>query len=201
MTSLGRRMCSSSAGFKVLHEEIAYGGYRKVIKRTVEFPDGKPKTFDILGASAPSVLVFPWDNVSKTATLIREYQPGSNTMQFGVVAGAVESKHKSVLQCAQHELNEEAHLESEVWIPLLNPDCSVNSSKYSENSFFPYLALNCTEVANPLPLDAEEWITIHPNITIDELDRLIDSGEMSTSSAYVVMLAMRYMRKHGYLDK
>ena len=200
MPSNLRLMSSVSSGFKILRDEVAYEGYRKVIKRTVEFPDGNPKTFDIIASSAPSVLVFPWNNVTKTATLIREYQPGSNSVKFGIVAGAMESKHQSVLQCAQHELNEEAHLESDVWIPLLNPDCSVCSSKYSQNKFYPYLALNCTSVENPLPLDDEEWITIRPNVTVNELDELLDSGEMNTSSAYVVMLALRYMRRHGYLS-
>lgn len=56
-------------------------------------------------------------------------------MMYGAVTGMFETeKHKSALQCAQCELEEEVHLKTETWIPLLQtPDTSIPFDKYCDN--------------------------------------------------------------------
>ena len=75
---------------------------------------------------APSVLVVPWCTESRTTTLLREWQPGTDRVLWGVVAGMVEeeagygshsaatgTKHSGPLQAAQYELDEEAREDRE----------------------------------------------------------------------------------------
>lgn len=56
-------------------------------------------------------------------------------MMYGTVAGMFEiDKHEDPLQCAQYELEEEAHLETKNWIPLLRTShTSIPFDKYSDN--------------------------------------------------------------------
>ena len=179
--------------FKVLNKTIVYDGWRKIIRKEVNMPQKKSVMFDVVTTlGMPSITVFIWDTKSATATLIQEYHPGVEKMMYGVVAGGFEShKHSSPMECAASELEEEAHLFTNKFIPLLgHENVSIPFEKYSDNRLYPYLALDCTLVDHPKPLDEEEHITIHRNITYDELMELISNGEMNIISSYTAIMAI-----------
>ena len=208
--------------FTVKSNEIAYKGWRNMVKREIIQPNGRVSTYDIVSTEHSSIGVFIWNEQDSTTTLIREYHPGIGKFLYGIVGGMYESKkHKSSLECAQFELDEEAHLRSSRWIPLLTPTptaphSSTSSSqlqqestptyvsfdKYSDNTLYPYIALNCITVSNPRPLDDDEFIVIERHVTYKRLIELLNSGQMNIFSSYVVLLALRKLEELGiHIDK
>ena len=207
--------------FKVIKNETAYSGWRKIIRREVINPNGKSTIYDIVSQSGGSIGVFPWNTVTSTTTLIREYHPGVGKFQYGVIGGMFESKHTTSLECAQFELEEEAQLKSDTWIPLLSPSPSSSSSdtltttsssiltngpvsfdKYSDNVLYPYIALDCQHVDIPRAPDDDEYIVIEKNITYKRLWEIISTGQMNIFSSYVTMSALRKLEEMGYyIDK
>ena len=119
---------------------------------------------------------------------------------YGTVAGMYEKKkHSSPLEAAQFELEEEAHLRTSEWYPLLSgdDDTSAPLDKYSTNKFHAYLALNCEEVSHPKPLDEEEYIIIERNVSYRRLMQLVTSGQINVVSSYAILLAIRKLRELG----
>lgn len=214
--------------FTVLENETAYSGWRKIIRRKVLNPNGRTTTYDIVSQGGGSIGVFPWDNTTSTTTLIREYHPGVGKFQYGIIGGMYEAKkHSTSLECAQFELEEEAQLCSDTWIPLLNSssraastttstttnvtstattdmthNCPVSFDKYSDNVLYPYIALNCKHVFTPRPLDDDEYIVVEKNVSYKRLWEIITSGEMNIFSSYVCMSALRKLEEMNiFIDK
>lgn len=180
--------------FKVLKNEIAYSGWRNIIKREVLQPNGRISTFDIVSQKGePSVAVFTWDIKTSSTTLLREYHPGIDKVLYGVIGGIYESKkHTSCLQAAQFELEEEAQLQSSQWIHLLNKEASTCSfDKYSDNVLYPYLALDCINVEKPRPMDEDEFIIMEKHVSYQKLMSIINDGNMNMVSSYMCLMALR----------
>eukprot|EP01031_Cornospumella_fuschlensis_P039746 gene39746-48390_t len=117
---------------------------------------------------------------------------------LGTVAGMCENgKHSSILQAAQHELEEEAQLRTDNWYPLLNEGAIMPFDKYSNNKFIPFLALDCEPVKSAKPLDDEEYITIHRNVTYTEMMDLMASGQINVVSTYTIMLGLQKLKHLG----
>lgn len=184
--------------FQKVNDDVVFSGWRKIIRRKLQLPNGIIKDFDIL-STATSIVVFTWDTKTKTTTLIQEYHPGIEKALYGTVAGMYEEgKHDDPLQCAMYELEEEAHLESKNWIPLLNDEQStVSLDKYSDNKFYAYLAIDCKEVSNPRDIDPEEYITIKNSINYKKLMQLITSGKMNILSSYASLMAINKLKDLG----
>jgi hypothetical protein len=120
-------------------------------------------------------------------------------MLHGTVAGIYEAeKHDSLMSCARFELEEEAQLRSDHWVPLLDSDKAVPFDKYADTVFHPFLALDCTPVLNPRPLDDEEYIVIERGVGYKRIMELICDGSMNVPCGYVCMLAFEKLRSMGY---
>ena len=186
--------------FPVVGEELVYDGWRKVTRRDVIMPNGRKTSFDIFSSASSSIVVFVWDTKTKTTTLVQEYYPGLEKVMYGAVGGVYEEKkHGSVLRCAQFELEEEAHLQSNNWIPLLEGESNgIPFDKYSDNILHPYLALDCELVNDPRPIDNEEWITIHRNISYAQLMALLTAGQLALPTAFAVLLSMQRLKELGH---
>lgn len=182
-----------------IKEEVAYQGFRNIVKRHIKLPNEKVIEIEVLKHRHESVVVFSWNSTSKTTTLVREYHPGPELTLFGTVAGMYEkAKHHSALECAEHELEEEAQLRTSKWYALLGEEhVSMPFDKYSNNRFYPFLALDCEKVENARPLDEGEHITIHENVTYEEIMQLIRSGRMNVVSTYTCLLAFNKLDELG----
>jgi hypothetical protein len=190
---------NESNTFKVEHlsEKVMFEGYRNIVQRDVQLPNGKNVSYDILDNKFPSVVVFVWDSKTSTSVLLKEYHPGPKRFLMGVVAGAYESKkHSSALEAAQFELEEEAQLQTDTWIPLLASGSSmIPLDKYSTNEFYPYLAMDCTPVTSPRLMDEEEYITVEHNVTYTRLMSLIQDGEVNLISSFTILLALKKLKE------
>lgn len=57
----------------ILGEKFAYKRWRTILERTIRFPNGKVVDFDLVGmaGAGSAVVIFAWDSLQKTATLVR----------------------------------------------------------------------------------------------------------------------------------
>jgi hypothetical protein len=190
---------NKTSSFKVVSESLVYDGWRKVNRKQILLPNNKTAAFDVVTQNSPSITVFIWDRESSTATLVQEYHPGVEKMMYGAVAGMFEGhKHATILDCAKDELEEEAQLASDNWIPLLHDaSAAIPFEKYSNNTLYPFLALDCRPVLNPKPADDEEFITVHRNVSHSQLVKMINSGELNIISSFTVLLGIRKLVELG----
>ena len=187
--------------FTKLDEKVSYNGkYRQIKSLKIKFPNERVVDFDILTqGGCGSVTVFAFNTTSRTATLIREYHPGSGHVQYGTVAGMLElgSKHSTPLACAQMELEEEAHLRADKWVPLLAEGVAQPFEKYSDNHFYPFLALDPVLVENPLPQDSEEFIWIVRDVSYSRMMELIYTGKINLVSTACILMAFKKLDELG----
>lgn len=190
---------SKEPHFEVIGEERVYNGWRKVTRRDIIMPSGIKASFDIFSQDAPCVVVFTWDTRTRTTTLVQEFYPGPQKLMLGAVGGVYEpKKHRTVLECAQYELEEEAQLRSDKWISLLDKDSKgMPFDKYSDNILFPYLAIDCETVTNPKPIDTTEWIAVERNVSYARVMALLASGQLALPTAYAVLMASNKLRELG----
>jgi chorismate-pyruvate lyase len=174
-----------------------YRGYRHVFRRTVELPSGAAADFDVVSQGGDdAVLVLAWDPASETATLVREYHPGTHEVRVGVVGGLLEHRrHADAADAARAELAEEARLAGGDLVPLTAPG-GAPVDKYSDAVFHCFVAVGATPIAaEDVPeRDAEEeGLEVVTGVSRDELLRMAESGELNVSSAWAALLAVRWI--------
>lgn len=157
---------------------------------------------DQVGAGA--VIIFAWNSVSKTATLVREYNPGNHKVMAGLAAGIVETdpnKHGSDFDlAARHELEEECHLSGGKWYRLLDNDTTLAMDKYCSTGIAIYLVIDAVKVDNPRPLDEEEDIEILEGVPIDEIMKMINRGDFNLVGCCATLLALEKLRELGEIQ-
>ena len=183
---------------KLIHDKVAYKGWRTIIQRKVEMNGGHIVDFDLVGVKTgdAAVLIFAWDSKTKTATMVREYMPGPHSYLWGLAAGLIEEKHNHDVElAARHELEEEVHLKNGRWI-LCTPT-PVAMDKYSLTKLFLYLVIDPEKEDNPKQLDLEEEIEIVPLVEVKQILDLIKEGQLNAVSAFGSLLAIEKLRELG----
>mmetsp|Transcript_28670 Transcript_28670/g.34924 ORF Transcript_28670/g.34924 Transcript_28670/m.34924 type:complete len:230 (+) Transcript_28670:11-700(+) len=186
--------------YKLLSDKIVYSRWRSVIQRTIQLPSGEAVNFDIIDQRGTgAVLIFAWNSRTKTATLLREYNPAPCKILYGPAAGLIESKHGSdPLVAARHELEEELHLKGGTWYPLNKK--TVPMDKYVVTEINAYLVLDAEEVLDPRERDAEEFIEIVKDLTVDDIKDLIVNGEMNLVGGWGCLMALEKLRELGEIE-
>lgn len=186
-------------GFTILNETVVYSKWRILKQRMVEMPNGKVADFDIVSQKGVgAAIIFVWDSHTKTATLVREYNPGPHEMLYGLAAGLIEpDKHNDgdPRVAAEYELNEECHLEGGIWYLLTERPIAMD--KYVDFRVYAYLVIDPTPVEAPRPLDEEEIIEIINRVSVDEIKRMVREGEMNMVGSWASLLAIETLRDLG----
>jgi len=178
-----------------------------VRERKVKLGDGSETSFSVFGRSDEDVSVFvlPYDTKGKTFTLIEEYHPGPDSKMVGLVAGMFEPKHGgSPEKAAVWELSEEARLkmdEGTSQLIAMAPDAKggFSQDKYSSAHFRPFLALDCVEDDRPRPRDREEDITIHRDVTPNDLRRMLRDGRLNMPSTAFALMGLAWLEDNNLL--
>lgn len=147
------------------------------------------------------MIIFAWDSKRKTATIVKEYNPGCHKILCGPAAGIIETdktKHDSnPVTAARHELEEECHLSGGTWHRLVRGDVGIPMDKYVVTEIVPYLVIDPVGVDDPKPLDAEEDIEILDGITVDVILEMIYDGKMNLVGGWACLLAIEKLRDLG----
>ncbi|GAB5589463.1 hypothetical protein Unana1_04363 [Umbelopsis nana] len=188
----------------ILKDEIAHKRYITVWNRTTRFDDGREIQWDVVGHDIPLptfVTVFTFDTATKTTCILKEYVQGTNE-KYTCTAGAIDRrKHKSQLETAQYELSEEAHLTGGRLISLLpssQPE-GISELKWSKNRFVPYICINPVLDDNPKERDAEEYIEIVRDVSIDDFTQMVMRGEVMLPSVQTGWMAIEWLKENKYI--
>mmetsp|Transcript_51979 Transcript_51979/g.101801 ORF Transcript_51979/g.101801 Transcript_51979/m.101801 type:complete len:242 (-) Transcript_51979:512-1237(-) len=182
---------------KAIGEELVFAGHMKIVRRSIEMPDGHVAKFDISKARGSTVFVVPWCSRTKTLWMLSEFYPGCMDWRMGCVAGFVEAeKHEGgdPEAAARMEVEEEAHLRGGKLVSLLSDEgghksgevpsepssssstsssCSggtaatLVSGKYTEMTSRYFLCIDPEPSPSPPPRDKEELIEIHPGVSME----------------------------------
>ncbi|MBB3020182.1 nudix-type nucleoside diphosphatase (YffH/AdpP family) [Microvirga lupini] len=100
------------AGYKIKQVETLYEGWRKLLKLTVEMPDGRTMAREILN-SADAAAVLPYDPEARNVILIRQFRAPVMHVEghhdlLETVAGLLDEDEPEA--CAKREAMEEAGL-------------------------------------------------------------------------------------------
>jgi hypothetical protein len=153
---------------------------------------------------AGAVIVFAWNSKTKTAVIIREYNPGCHKILSGLAAGIVEkdiNKHNADFDlAARHELEEECHLAGGTWYRLCDEGVSVPMDKYVITEIGAYLVIDPVKVSNPRPLDDEEDIEILEGVSVERIMDMIRGGHMNLVGGWGCLLAIEKLRELGEIQ-
>jgi 8-oxo-dGTP pyrophosphatase MutT (NUDIX family) len=194
--------------FKHVSDEVAFSRHARLYSRRVIAPNSTAEVdYDVLGRnwredSFAVVSVVPYDPVSKTFTMIREYNVATKEGALTFPQGCIEpSKHASPLEAAIAELGEEARLECrrEDLYELLDHPSS--QDKYQREKIHYFL---CTEAYQAkdsalFTRDPEEVMYIERNVSVAEIKALIRAGTMQSNVIASAYLAFDYLRAIGEL--
>lgn len=123
-------------------------------------------------------------------------------MKYCFPSGAFDDKHTSILECAQHELDEEAHLNGGEWIPLFTRDNrGIPEGKWISNSFMPFLCINPLINSKPAERDAEEYMNIISNVTMSDLKSYIMTGQLLLPSVQAAVMGLEMLKSKNLIKE
>lgn len=155
--------------WKKLKEESYQAGFRKMIKRFFELPDGRTVDFDIKQEGpAVCVLALTTDN---QVILGRQFRPGPEKIILELAGGAVE-KNEAPEESIKRELLEETGYTGDFQLVGTSLDCA-----YSTMLRYNFVATNCRKVQEQ-KLDPNEFIEV-VLMSLDEFRQLLHSGELT----------------------
>ena len=137
--------------WKKIKETIVFKGWRSMLQKTFELPNGKEATFDIVETNDfVSIVAF---TKNKEAILVKQYRPGPEMQIVSFPEGAVEGE-EAPEKAAARELLEETGYIAQKYIPL-----KIFRDAYRTEKQICILALDCEKVTTQ-KLDATEFIDV-----------------------------------------
>lgn len=151
---------------KKIGEEVAYRGYRGIIQRQYELPNGQTITFDVVqNGDYVSVAAF---TPRREAILVKQFRPGAEQILWSFPEGAID-RNETPERAAQRELLEETGYHSEQLVSI-----SRTPKSYATQIQYGFLATDCTFHQTPRPDEAEILeIVLCP---LPEFRQLLKSG-------------------------
>ena len=137
--------------WKKLDQRNAYRGWRGIVQRTFELPDGQRATYDVVtNGSFVSVAAF---TQQREAILVHQFRPGPERVLTSFCEGYIDEVETGA-DAARRELLEETGYRSTSW-QFLRGHYAAYSTEYRES----WLATDCERVAAPQP-DATEVVRV-----------------------------------------
>ena len=157
-------------------EYISYNGYRKIITRVFQLPDGSIAEFDIKN-EGPTVCVLALTKDQKVV-LAKQFRPGPERILYELPGGACDGDEPSERAIAR-ELLEETGYSGEFRFVATSFACAY-STKIKHN----FVALNCHKQQDACQGE-HEFIEV-VEVSLEEFLELIRSGELTdVETAYL----------------
>lgn len=164
--------------WKKIKEEEFKAGFRKLIKKTFELPNGEVTDFDIK-KEGPAVCILamtPEQNV----ILTKQFRPGPEKILLEMPGGHVENKEQAE-SAAARELLEETGFQGKLQFVGESLDCA-----YSTMIRYNFVATDCVKIKEQ-QLDATEFIEV-VEMPIQEFREYIKTGQTTdVESAYLAL--------------
>lgn len=171
--------------WKKISENVAFKGWRGILQKTFELPNGQQATYDILQTNEfVTVIAF---TKAKEAILVRQYRPGPEMYLTSFPEGMVE-KGEDPEVAAARELLEETGYRAAKFVFLKN-----FRNSYSTEKQICLLALDCEKVGSQ-QLDNTEFIEVFL-LPIEQFRSLLTNpSDESFTNVGASYLALAYMR-------
>jgi len=171
--------------WKKIKETVIFKGWRSMLQRTFELPNGKEAIFDIVSTNDfVTIVAF---TKKKEAIMVKQYRPGPEMQIISFPEGGVEGDEAPEKAAARELLEETGYIASK-YIPL-----KVFRDAYRTEKQICLLALDCEKV-DTQKLDATEFIDVFL-LPIEKLRSLLtnptDESFTNVGAAY---LALDYMK-------
>ena len=152
-----------------LDEELVYDGFRKIVRRTYQFPDGHHAAFDI--KIDPFVVAILAVTTDQKVVLAKQFRPGPGQVFLELPGGAVEPGEMPE-EAARRELLEETGYAGDLQLVAGGP-----SGAYTTMHRYHFSAQNCRKVAEPC-MDPNELIEV-VELPLEEFRALLRSGQLT----------------------
>ncbi len=170
--------------WKKINEKIAFKGWRSILQKTFELPDGKQATFDVVDTNDfVTIVAFTKD---KEAILIKQYRPGAERILTSFPEGGIEVGEDPTIAAAR-ELLEETGYQASKYTFLKNFRAAYNTQLQ-----VCVLAIGC-EKMDMQKLDSTEFIDVFL-LPIEKFRQLlINAKDDSFHNVGAGYLALDYM--------
>lgn len=155
--------------WKKIKEEPLQAGFRKLLKKTFQLPDGKIQKFDIKH-EGPAVCVLALtedDNV----ILVKQYRPGMEKILHEMPGGVVDGCEKPE-DAIKRELLEETGYTGDIQFVGTSHDCA-----YSTMFRYNFVATNCRKIEEQ-NLDELEFAEV-VEMSLNDFREHLRSGELT----------------------
>ena len=170
--------------WKKLKEKTVYKGWRGIVQKTFELPNGKTATFDVVQMSNFVTIVAFTKN--KEAILVKQYRPGAEMVMTSFPEGRIEKGENPKLAAAR-ELLEETGYQAREFVLLKK-----FKAAYTTQTQICLLAIDCKKVKDQ-QLDATEFIDVFL-LPIEKFRSLLTNVEdNSFHNVATGYLALEYM--------
>lgn len=137
--------------WKKIGEKVAYKGWRGILQKTFQLPNGKKATYDIVQSNEfVTIVAF---TKKKEAILVKQYRPGPEMNLISFPEGMIEENEAAELAAAR-ELVEETGYQAKQFILLKK-----FRNSYSTERQICLLALDCEKITSQ-NLDNTEFIDV-----------------------------------------
>jgi len=170
--------------WKKIKEQIAFKGWRGILQKTFELPNGQEATFDIVQTNTfVTIVAF---TPRREVILVRQYRPGPEKTLVSFPEGMVEHNEPPE-KAAARELLEETGYQAERFVLLKQ-----FHSSYSTEKQICLLALNCGKTGEQQP-DHTEFIEVRV-LPIEKFRVLLtNSNDDSFTNVGAGYLALDYL--------
>jgi nudix-type nucleoside diphosphatase (YffH/AdpP family) len=180
------------AGYRVQRVETLYEGWRKLLKITVEMPDGRTMAREVLN-STDAAAVLPYDPERRKVILIRQFRAPVMHVEghpdfLEVVAGLLDGDEPEA--CARRETMEEAGLRIAKLEPVGTAWSAPGMTTERLHLFLaPYTAADRIGDGGGLAEEHEEIEVLE--ISLDELVGLLDRGAIADMKTLALIQALQ----------
>jgi nudix-type nucleoside diphosphatase (YffH/AdpP family) len=180
------------AGYRVQRVETLYEGWRKLLKITVEMPDGRTMAREVLN-STDAAAVLPYDPERRKVILIRQFRAPVMHVEghpdfLEVVAGLLDGDEPEA--CARRETMEEAGLRIAKLEPVGTAWSAPGMTTERLHLFLaPYTAADRIGEGGGLAEEHEEIEVLE--ISLDELVGLLDRGAIADMKTLALIQALQ----------
>jgi nudix-type nucleoside diphosphatase (YffH/AdpP family) len=180
------------AGYKIERVETLYEGWRKLLKLTVQMPDGRTMAREVLN-SADAAAVLPYDRQARKVILVRQFrapvmhvegQPGL----LEAVAGLLDEDEPEA--CAKREAMEEAGLRLRDLERVVTAWSTPGITTERLHLFLaPYTSTDRVEEGGGLAEEHEDIEVLE--ICLDELIVMLQQGAVTDMKTLVLIQALQ----------
>jgi nudix-type nucleoside diphosphatase (YffH/AdpP family) len=182
-------------GYRIKQAETLYEGWRKLLKLTVEMPDGRTMAREVLN-SADAAAVLPYDPEARKVILVRQFRAPVMHVEgqpdiLEAVAGLLDEDEPEA--CAKREAMEEAGLRLRDLEKVVTAWSTPGITTERLHLFLaPYTSTDRVEEGGGLAEEHEDIEVLE--IGLDELMGMLEQGAIADMKTLVLIQALQLRR-------